>query len=88
MKVVFKASFAKDLRKIKDTQLKKQVSQMIQLVEKSSSLHEIEQVKKIMGATNYYRIRIGDYRIGLVIENDTVIFVRFLRRKDIYRYFP
>jgi mRNA interferase RelE/StbE len=36
----------------------------------------------------YYRIRLGDYRVGLKIENNTVCFVRFLHRKDIYRYFP
>ena len=36
----------------------------------------------------YFRIRIGDFRIGLRLENDTLIFVRCLNRKDIYRYFP
>ena len=35
MKVEFKASFVKDLRKIKDAQLKKQVLQVIELVEKN-----------------------------------------------------
>ncbi|HEY4721787.1 MAG TPA: type II toxin-antitoxin system RelE/ParE family toxin [Anaerolineae bacterium] len=45
-------------------------------------------IKKLQGGTNYYRIRVGDYRVGLVVESDTVTFVRFLHRKDIYRYFP
>lgn len=36
----------------------------------------------------YYRIRVGDYRLGLALEGDTVILVRFLHRKEIYRYFP
>lgn len=88
MRVTFKASFAKDLRKIKDSRLKIRVGEVIGLVEKSSSLYEAEQIKKIMGAENDYRIKIGDYRIGLIFESDTVIFVRFLHRKDIYRYFP
>ncbi|NPA92437.1 MAG: type II toxin-antitoxin system RelE/ParE family toxin, partial [Chloroflexi bacterium] len=38
--------------------------------------------------TSFYRIRLGDYRLGLEIEGDTVVFVRFLHRRDIYRYFP
>jgi len=36
----------------------------------------------------YYRIRLGDYRIGLVVNEQTVVFVRFLHRREIYRYFP
>lgn len=88
MKVEFKASFAKDLRKIKDAHLKKPIIQVIELVEKSHSLHEVEHIKKIIGTDHYYRIRIGDYRVGLVFENNAVIFVRVLHRKDIYRYFP
>jgi mRNA interferase RelE/StbE len=88
LKVEFKASFAKDLRKINNASINKQVSQVIEYVEKAHNFPEIVNLKKIVGADNYYRIRIGDYRIGVVIEADTVIFVRVLHRKDIYRYFP
>lgn len=37
---------------------------------------------------NYYRIRVGEYRIGMAVNENTVIFVRVLNRKEIYRYFP
>ena len=40
------------------------------------------------GYSIYYRIRIGNYRIGLQIENELVYFVAFDHRKDIYRNFP
>jgi mRNA interferase RelE/StbE len=33
-------------------------------------------------------LRISDYRMGIFVENNTVIIVRFLHRKEIYRYFP
>ena len=36
----------------------------------------------------YYRIRVGDYRVGFVFEQGAVTFVRCLNRKEIYRYFP
>lgn len=88
MKVEFKTSFARDLRKINDVSIKKQVSQAIEHVEKTQKFPEIVNLKKIVGADTYYRIRIGDYRIGLIVEGETVIFVRVLHRKDIYRYFP
>ena len=47
-------------------------------------------VKKMVGHQTYYKIRVGDYRIGLQIERQsrTVKFMRVLNRKDIYRKFP
>jgi mRNA interferase RelE/StbE len=88
LKVEFKSSFAKDLRKIKAKRLKSQVRAIISAAEEAQNILEIEKVKKLRGIENYYRIRIGDYRIGCILEDDTIIFVRFLHRKDIYRYFP
>lgn len=88
MKVEFKRSFVKDLRRVRDKALKKQVEEVIELVEQASNLQEIGNVKRLGGGERYYRIRIGDYRIGLVLEGETVVFVRFLHRKDVYRYFP
>jgi len=45
-------------------------------------------VRKMQGFDSYYRIRVGDYRIGVETSEGQVIFVCFLNRKDIYRYFP
>jgi mRNA-degrading endonuclease RelE of RelBE toxin-antitoxin system len=54
----------------------------------ASDILEITGVKKLVGFKNQYRIRIGQYRIGLVFKDETLIFVRILHRKDIYSYFP
>ena len=43
--------------------------------------------KKLKGR-KAWRIRVGDYRIGIVLAGQTATFVRFLNRKDIYKYFP
>jgi len=88
MNIEFKSSFVKDLKKIKEKQLQSQIRDLIEKVETAGSMTELEHVKKLSGSDTYYRIRLGDYRVGLKIENDTVCFVRFLHRKDIYRYFP
>lgn len=37
---------------------------------------------------NAFRIRVGNYRIGIYLEKDTVIFTRVALRKDIYDIFP
>lgn len=88
MNVEFRASFARDLKRVKDEKLKARIWGVIDRVEQAQSWQEIENLKKLRGGDRYYRIRIGDYRIGLAVEESTVIFVRFLHRKDVYRYFP
>ncbi len=90
MKTEFKKSFAKDLKKrSQDKTLLQQVTQAIHDVEAAETLQDIKNLKKLKaGNNNAFRIRIGNYRIGLIIENDTVCFVRLLGRNDIYRYFP
>jgi len=88
LKVEFKSSFAKDLRKIKEQKIKQQVLEIIEQVEKASNLQGISDLKKLQGVDKYFRLKMGEYRIGLVVEQDTVLFVRFLHRKDNYRYFP
>ena len=37
---------------------------------------------------NYYRMGIGNYRMGFKIESGNIIILRFMHRKDIYNYFP
>lgn len=64
------------------------MKETIELIEASDSLALLPNVKSLKGTKNYFRIRVGDYRIGLAMQEGTVIFVRFLNRKDIYRYFP
>ncbi len=88
MRVEFRASFAKDLRSIRDKGLLKQIKETIELAEQAQRLEEIANLKKLRGKGKYFRIRIGEYRIGIAVENDTMTFVRCLNRKDIYRYFP
>ena len=88
MNLEFKASFARDLKKIRDEKLKAKIRAVIQLVEQAHSLQEIANTRKLRGSDRHYRVRIGDYRIGLSVEGSTVTFVRFLHRRDVYRYFP
>ncbi len=89
MNTEFKKSFAKDLKKrSQDKTLLQQVAQTIHDVEAAKTLLDIKNLKKLKTGDNAFRIRIGNYRLGLIIENDTVCFVRLLSRSEIYRYFP
>ncbi len=53
-----------------------------------SLLGDLPGVKKLKGYKTAYRIRVGDYRVGFLFEDDTIKLSRVTNRKEIYRYFP
>ena len=88
MKVKFEARFAKDLRAIREQKLLNKVKEIIEDCKSASSLSDMNHVKKMQGYDNFYRIRLSEYRIGIEIVDDEIIFTRFLHRKEVYKYFP
>jgi len=88
VKISFRRSFAKDLKKIRQQALRQELQAVLEQIEQSTSLHDLPNVKHLTSEGSYYRIRIGDYRLGLLLEDDVVTVVRFLHRRDLYRYFP
>lgn len=82
-------SFDRDVDRIRDRKLLKKLRAFISTIENLDTIREIPHVKKIEGYESFYRIQIGDYRLGMeAFSNREVVLLRFLHRKDIYRYFP
>ena len=88
MKTEFKASFLKCIHKIVDNNLKVKILECIQNVELSDNIKQINDLKKLKGHKSFYRIKLGDYRIGVKIDSEVVVFVTVAHRKDIYKLFP
>lgn len=88
MRTSFRKSFTRDLKKIKDQEILDRVALVIQEVEAAEEPAAVGHLKKITGTADCYRIRIGAYRIGVVLEADMVEFIRCLPRRDLYKYFP
>ena len=86
MELEYKNSFLKDLKKIKNKSIKIKIRNIITLA-KENKLNTLK-IKKIIGYENFYRIRIGDYRLGISVTSNRIVFIRILHRKDIYKYFP
>jgi mRNA interferase RelE/StbE len=82
-------SFQKDINKINDAKIKLAVAEIIENIRKSENLSAITNLKKLTGYKDFYRIKSGNYRIGLEYTKDhEVILIRFLDRKEIYRKWP
>lgn len=88
MNIRIDETFEKDLRKIKSKPLDKKVALLIRELLAAESLTEIRNLKLLKGSDVHYRIRLGDYRVGLIVSGKTLILVRILHRKEIYRFFP
>jgi mRNA interferase RelE/StbE len=69
-------------------QVLESVAKLIERVESAPNLQALADVKKLKAKGKYYRIKFGDYRVGITLDKDEITFVRCLDRKEIYRYFP
>lgn len=88
MKVEFHTSFDDDLKAIESKKVRDRVRSVIKEVESAQLPQVIHNLIKLRGFSSFFRIRVGDYRIGIELDKETVIFVRVLRRRDFYRFFP
>lgn len=88
MKVVFLKSFSKDLDKINNKRLKETLLELIQSCKSANSISQIQGSKKLVGFKSAYRVRLGNYRVGVFYENNTITFARVLHRKNVYKVFP
>jgi mRNA interferase RelE/StbE len=89
MKTLYQPTFIKDLKALRSSTVYQQIHKLVfEDIPIYLTLDDISNLKKLKAEENIYRIRVGNYRIGIVIDKDTVIFERVLHRKEIYRYFP
>lgn len=89
MKTEYLPSFIKDLKKLKKIPVYHEIKLLVfKTIPNYSYITEINNLTKIKGYKYAYRLRIGNYRIGIFIKDETIVFSRVLHRKEIYRYFP
>jgi mRNA interferase RelE/StbE len=88
LRIEYRKRFLKDLSKI-PSKTRNQIEQLA--FEELPSLENYtssKKIEKLKGYPNYFKIRIGSYRLGLKFERNLLILERVLHRKEIYRYFP
>ncbi|MGQ9616320.1 MAG: type II toxin-antitoxin system RelE family toxin [Spirochaetota bacterium] len=88
-KIEYTKRFLKELSKLpKEVQAKAESIVFIQLL--STNPFNLGYLEHMAGYPDKYKIRIGNYRIGITIDkvNKVLICQRIAHRKDIYRVFP
>jgi mRNA-degrading endonuclease RelE of RelBE toxin-antitoxin system len=87
--VQYRRLFLKDLKKLKGQPVYEKVYNLAFFTLPSiETIQSLNQVKPMKGYPNRYRIRVGNYRIGIEINGDVVVMMRVLHRHEFYRYFP
>jgi mRNA interferase RelE/StbE len=82
-------SFQKDISKVSDAKVRRSVAETIEHIQESANLSSITNLKKLAGYKDFYRLRLGNYRIGIRYTSDhELTLIRFLHRKDIYQKWP
>ena len=72
MDLLYAKRFSKDLDSIQKEPTRKALLKAIKAFKEADSISQIKAVKKIEGYQDYYRIRIGEYRLGIKIVQSTV----------------
>jgi mRNA interferase RelE/StbE len=89
VKVEFDKSFEKWLSKVTDKGLLGKIEKVIIQLESVQSLDKVSNVKKLTGYKNYFRIQIGNHRLGFeLMQKSTIRLIIIADRKDIYKRFP
>lgn len=88
MKIEFTRKFESQVDHLHDEKLKLEIANAVRAVMAADALQDIPKLKKLSGFKTAFRIRTGNYRIGILYQDGVVYFVAFAHRKDIYKEFP
>jgi mRNA interferase RelE/StbE len=84
------AGFPKELARL-PRKIRERVHEFVfQVLVESKNPFDITNLDKLRGPGSFYKVRFGNYRLGLEIvkEKKQVHVLRVLHRRDIYRHFP
>lgn len=87
MEIIATKTFLKQLKHC-PTYIQQSTKVVLEALEKANDLNEVPDVKKLEGYKVFYRIRIGDYRIGMKQQKPQIIVMCILHRGTIYKHFP
>ena len=86
---LFKKTFLKDLAELPNTHRKKIEKLVFEDIPNMKDIPDNLNIRKMQGYDSYYRIKIGNLRVGCeLLKGNKIVFYRVKQRKDIYRVFP
>jgi mRNA interferase RelE/StbE len=91
MELIIKKSFTKELKRL-PSKTQAACKDVLKILSESKSLMDAEiDIVPMEGQSkndNYYRIRVGSYRIGIEYIEPSVVVITVLSRGNMYKHFP
>ncbi len=88
MKVEYSKKFLKQLATVPSDIRSKIENFVFEELLSASSIYEMGKIEKMKGYEDFYKVRFGNYRLGLVIENEIITVKTVMHRREIYKFFP
>jgi mRNA-degrading endonuclease RelE of RelBE toxin-antitoxin system len=88
MKVEYRSSFIKDIKKLKSRATANLIQSVIENCEKADTIAEINHCEALQSRGKFFKIKHGQYRFGVFIDSGTVEFLKFGTRQNFYDDFP
>ncbi len=88
MEVKYSKKFLKQLAAVPSDIQSKIESFVFDELVSTSSIYEMGKVEKMKGYDGFYKVRFGNYRLGLVLENEIITVKAVMHRREIYKFFP
>ena len=88
MKVEYRSSFVKDIKKLKSTALSKLIKSVIENCENARTISDIKHCEPLQSRGKFFKIKYGQYRFGVFIDKGTIEFLKFGTRQNFYDDFP
>ncbi len=90
MEIIADKSFEKDFKRLPSS-IKSgmvHVYDVLSAAQNQWMVSSMPQVKSMVSNKGFYRLKVGDYRIGFYFKEDVLLLSRVLHKKEIYRFFP
>jgi mRNA-degrading endonuclease RelE of RelBE toxin-antitoxin system len=88
MKVLFRNSFLKDIKKLKSVTTVNFVHSAIDNCEKAVTISDIKNCEPLQSRGKFFKLKYGQYRFGIYIDKGTIEFLKFGIRQNFYNDFP
>lgn len=88
MKVLYRSSFLKDIKKLKSASTINLIQSAIESCKKADTISNIKNCEPLQSRGKFFKLKYGQYRFGIYIDKGTVEFLKFGTRQNFYNDFP
>jgi mRNA interferase RelE/StbE len=88
MKIKFRKKFLKELAKLPNPYQTNIEEFVFDVLPSHNSLNEVGKIEKMTGYKNCFKVRFGNYRVGIKKVDNTIVIETVKHRKKIYQFFP